>query len=89
MRRICCVLLLVVLLLWAGSCLAEEEVIPPQWPVPDYVTHLLEAASDEVGYTEEEHGRTKYGEWVGDPYCQWCAEFLCWCVDQRSEGAHV
>ena len=82
MRRICCLLLLVALMLRAGSCLAEEEIIPPQWPVPDYVTHLLEAASDEVGYTEEEHGRTKYGEWVGDPYCQWCAEFLCWCVDQ-------
>ena len=50
--------------------------------MPDYVTRLLETASGEVGYTEEAHGWTKYGEWVGDPYCQWCAEFLCWCVDQ-------
>ena len=82
MRRNCCLLLLVILLFLAGLCHAEEEIIPPQWPVPDYVTRLLEAASDEVGYTEGEHGRTKYGEWVGDPYCQWCAEFLCWCVDQ-------
>ena len=61
---------------------AREEIIPPQWPVPDYVIWLLEVASEEVGYTEEEHGRTKYGEWAGDPYCQWCAEFQCWCVDQ-------
>ena len=82
MRRICCLLLLAFLLLPPVFCYADEEVIPPQWPVPDYVTFLLEAASDEVGYTEGEHGRTKYGEWVGDPYCQWCAEFLCWCVDQ-------
>ncbi len=59
-----------------------EEKIAPAVPVPDYVTWLLEVASGEVGYREGEHGRSKYGEWAGDPYCQWCAEFLCWCVDQ-------
>ncbi len=64
------------------AAVAEEEIIPPQWPVPDYVKQLLEIASEEVGYTEEAHGWTKYGEWAGDPYCQWCAEFQCWCVDQ-------
>ena len=61
---------------------SEETVIPPEWPVPDYVTLLLQVASGEVGYTEEAHGWTKYGEWAGDPYCQWCAEFQCWCVNQ-------
>ncbi len=61
---------------------AEETVIEPQWPIPDYVKKLLEVASGEVGYTEGEHGWTKYGDWAGDPYCQWCAEFQCWCVDQ-------
>ena len=49
MRRFCCFLLLAVLLFSTCSCLAEDEVIPPQWPVPDYVAQLLEAASDEVG----------------------------------------
>ena len=34
-----------ILLFSTCSCLAEDEVIPPQWPVPDYVAHLLEAAS--------------------------------------------
>lgn len=33
-----------------------------------------------MGYKESKHGYTKYGEWAGDPYTQWCAEFLCWCV---------
>ena len=60
---------------------AEEKVISPAYPVPDYVEHLLEVASGEVGYTEN-HGRTKYGEWAGDPAAQGCAEFQCWCVDQ-------
>ena len=61
--------------------LADEERIAPAYPVPDYVTWLLEVASGEVGYTED-HGRSKYGEWAGDAAAQWCAEFQCWCVDQ-------
>ena len=64
-----------------SSAFAEDERIEPAWPVPDYVEHLLQVASEEVGYTED-HGRTKYGAWAGDPAAQWCAEFLCWCVDQ-------
>ena len=64
-----------------SSAFAEDERIEPAWPVPDYVEHLLQVASEEIGYTED-HGRTKYGTWAGDPAAQWCAEFLCWCVDQ-------
>ena len=75
------ILMILLLLGLSSPARAEETVIPPAWPVPDYVTHLLEVASEEVGYLED-HGRTKYGEWAGDPYAQWCAEFLCWCVDQ-------
>lgn len=69
------------LFLFCPSARAEDERIDPAWPVPDYVEHLLQVASEEVGYTED-HGRTKYGEWAGDPAAQWCAEFQCWCVDQ-------
>jgi len=68
------------LLLFAAPALAE--VIPPAYPVPDYVEKLLDVARQEVGYQEEGRGYTKYGQWAGDPYAQWCAEFLCWCVDQ-------
>lgn len=57
-------------------------VLDPDYPVPEYVTQLLSIAAEEVGYREGDHGRSKYGEWAGDPYAQWCAEFLCWCVDQ-------
>ena len=63
------------------SARADEERISPSLPVPDYVEHLLQVASEEVGY-KEDHGRTKYGEWAGDAAAQWCAEFQCWCVDQ-------
>lgn len=74
-------LFFLLIFLSASSALAEDERIEPAWPVPDYVEHLLQVASEEVGYTED-HGRTKYGAWAGDPAAQWCAEFLCWCVDQ-------
>ena len=75
------VLLIFFIVLLPFRSLAEEESIPPAHPVPDYVQHLLQVASEEIGYVED-HGRTKYGAWAGDPAAQWCAEFLCWCVDQ-------
>lgn len=75
-------LLLTLLLLAAFPAHAEDTVIPPQWRVPDYVTWLLEIAGGEVGYKEGSRGYTKYGEWAGDPFAQWCAEYLCWSVDQ-------
>lgn len=78
------VTLLCALLLFYVSAQGEGStaVIPPAYEVPDYVTRLLEVATAELGYTEGEHGWSKYGEWAGDPYAQWCAEYLCWCVDQ-------
>ena len=62
--------------------LAEDQVIDPAYPVPQYVHWLLDVARGELGYQEGSRGYTKYGEWSGDPYAEWCAEFLCWCVDQ-------
>lgn len=61
---------------------AEDEALRPQWPVPEYVTQLLEIAGAEVGYKEGAHGYSKYGEYWGEPQAQWCAEYLCWSVDQ-------
>ena len=76
------ILLTLLALLAALPAHAEETVLRPQWRVPDYVTKLLEIAGAEVGYSEGPHGYSKYGEYWGDPYAQWCAEYLCWCVDQ-------
>ena len=81
-RTVMALLIAVLLLLACGSALAAESRIPPAYPVPEYVTWLLEVAAGELGYREGDHGYTKYGEWAGNPYAQWCAEYLCWCVDQ-------
>lgn len=84
MKRLTALLMILALLVSAAPAYAASSmtVIAPQWPVPDYVTWLLEIATGELGYTEDNRGYTKYGEWRGDPYAQWCAEYLCWCVDQ-------
>jgi len=53
---------------------------------PDYVQWLLDVAIQELGYTEGPNNLTKYGAWAGDPNAEWCAEFLCWCVDQVDQA---
>lgn len=82
-------MVLIVLLLCVSLCSVQAEeketILEPLWPVPDYVQWLLEVAQGEIGYEEGARGYTKYGEWAGDPYAQWCAEFLCWCVNQVDE----
>ena len=76
----------------AGITLQEgETLISPAYPVPDYVLWLLDVAREEIGYTEERSGVTKYGTWAGYPTAEWCAEFQCWCVNQvdRLYGAKL
>ena len=58
-----------------------EHVIDAGWR-PAFVHQLLEIAAGEIGYTEGRNNYSKYGEWSGDPNAAWCAEFICWCVDQ-------
>lgn len=82
MKRFVALALLMCLLLPAALADSSDTPLRPQWPVPDYVTWLLDIAGNEVGYTEGAHGYSKYGEYWGDAYAQWCAEFLCWSVDQ-------
>jgi len=76
---------LAALLLCLGSARAqtpsELTLIEPAFPITQEVRQLLKVAVGEMGY-KEQGGVTKYGIWAGDPQAQWCAEFLCWVVDQ-------
>lgn len=72
-----------------GASGTQEPVLPeghtliePNGESPEYVELLLGIARNEIGYTEDRYRNTKYGEWAGDPDAEWCAEFLCWCVDR-------
>ncbi len=72
--------LLLILLLCAPFAQAEEII--DQGTPPDFVRQLLAVAEAELGYVEGGNNYSKYGEWSGDPNAAWCAEFICWCVDQ-------
>ncbi len=82
MKRIISLALLLCLLCTAAGADTKNDPLRPEWPVPEYVTQLLAIAGNEVGYKEGKNGYSKYGEYWGDPFAQWCAEFLCWSVDQ-------
>lgn len=85
MRSVICLLLSFLCLLPVHTAWGEDTVIEPDYPVPVYVQRLLEVAQSEIGYVEAPNGYTKYGDWAGEPQAEWCAEFLCWCVNQVDE----
>ena len=66
------------------AAMQTEEVINPGI-LPDDIGKLLDTAIQEIGYTEGSDGYSKYGAWTGDPYSEWCAEFICWCVHMTDQ----
>lgn len=84
-RAVALVWALCLILFPLSVCAGGEQRLAPEWPVPDYVKKLLSVAAEELGYTEKRDGTTKYGQWVNDPQAQWCAEYLCWSVDQTDK----
>ena len=79
-----CVLLCLLLALPVAQA-EEETVIAPLRETPEAIVKLLDTARNELGYTEEKGGVTKYGVWAGESDAEWCAEYLCWCVDQTDK----
>lgn len=46
---------------------------------------LLAIAVGELGYSATKGGFSKYGEWGGNAYGEWCSEFVSWCVNTADE----
>jgi|GEM_PF-4615562 len=57
----------------------------------DWRKDLIGLAATQVGYTESsrdfildadgvQHGYTRYGDWYGAPYSEWCAMFISFCL---------
>ena len=70
---------------WTAPDLSAVDIESEPWLL------VLKIAQEEVGYIEGPRNYSKYGEWFGTPRCQWCAEFLTWCVGQADEryGTHL
>ena len=47
---------------------------------------LLAVAVSELGYSATKGGYSKYGEWGGNAYGEWCSEFVSWCVNTADEA---
>ncbi len=70
------VALVVSLALLMGACaLADERA-----------DMLLAVAVSELGYSATKGGYSKYGEWGGSAYGEWCSEFVSWCVNRADEA---
>ena len=78
MKRFLCLLLSLLLVM---PCASAGQIIN-SGESPEFVKALLAIAEGELGYTEGANNYSKYGEWSGDPNAAWCAEFICWCVNQ-------
>ncbi len=55
----------------------------------DQALDLAGVAKTQLGYTEASNGYTKYGEYCGSPYIDWCAAFIVWCANQAGIGTSV
>ena len=67
-------LLLMLCMLLCGCALADDQA-----------EMLVNAAVSEIGYTATKGGYSKYGEWGGKAYGEWCSEFVSWCVARADE----
>ena len=74
MRRITALLFGIVILCTAAAGTADFN--------PEL---LLSVAIGELGYTATNGGYTKYGEWGGNAYGEYCSEFISWCVNSADE----
>ena len=66
----------------------------------DWRTDLVAIAETQLGYTESQRnfildgngvqqGYTRYGEWYGAPYSDWCAIFVSFCLNYAEIDASV
>ena len=80
MRKTVFVLLAILGLLVSGFALADQRG-----------EMLLSVAVGELGYSATKGGYTKYGEWGGKAYGEYCSEFVSWCVNRADElyGTHM
>ena len=50
---------------------------------------IIAVAVTQLGYTEEAGGYSKYGDYHGNPYADWCGYFVSWCARQANVPTSV
>ncbi|MCI6374457.1 MAG: peptidoglycan-binding protein [Clostridiales bacterium] len=74
MKKLLALALMLLLLLTAAGALADGNT-----------EALMAVAVSELGYSATKGGYSKYGEWGGNAYGEWCSEFVSWCVSRADE----
>lgn len=74
MKKLLALALMLLLLLTAAGTMADGNT-----------EALLAVAVSELGYSATKGGYSKYGEWGGNAYGEWCSEFVSWCVNRADE----
>ena len=83
-RRLLCFLLVLIMLplcLFEAAVPAQAAYENTHVNTGDQRYDIIEVAKTQLGYREV-GGKTKYGEWYGHPYVDWCAVFIGWCAEQ-------
>lgn len=48
----------------------------------DYRKDFVAVAKSQLGYKEASDGSSCFGAWNGEPYQDWCSEFVAWCAEK-------
>lgn len=83
-RMMCCLLALVLVFTGVVSMAlpAKADYENTYVNTGDQRKDIVGVARTQVGYRQSSSGYTKYGEWYGSSYMEWCAAFICWCANQ-------
>lgn len=80
--RVLCLVLLMCLCVTAVAFPARADYENTYTNTGDQRADLIGVALTQVGYREGRGGYTKYGDWYGAPYTDWCGMFVSWCANQ-------
>ncbi len=82
LKLVVCMSLIVALAISALSLSVRATYENTHNNTGNQASDIVGIASTQVGYGEGGDGYTKYGDWYGLPYSDWCAMFVSWCANQ-------
>lgn len=89
LKLVVCISLIAALALSALSLSVRASFENTHNNTGNQASDIVGIAETQVGYYEGDSGYTKYGDWYGLPYSDWCAMFVSWCANQAGVGTDV
>ena len=89
LKLVVCMSLIVALAISALSFSVRATYENTHGNTGNQASDIVGIAATQVGYGEGGDGYTKYGDWYGLPYSDWCAMFVSWCANQAGVSTDV